>query len=159
MREHNHKYRSHEDRRYANALMGKNAMGADEAQAFDAAVEIIQRLPAFVCERRLALEAMEVLAAAKHRTESRRRSDRRTDGKRRKLVGAKLPIEVAEEIQLLADLQGVSVYRFVVDALDAARRKARKKYGGDPETVLQVRPRSACVVMALPCRQNSYAIE
>lgn len=153
------KYRSHAERRKNNVLAGKHSMSADEAQAFEAAVEIIKRLPSFVCERRLALEAMEVLAAAKYRADSRRRSDKRTDGKRRKLVGAKLPIEVAEEIQLLADLQGVSVYRFVVDALDAARRKARKKYGGDPETVLQVRPRSACVAMALPCRQNCYSIE
>ncbi len=141
------------------AERGRVAMSADERRAYQAAVEAIEKLPSFVCERRIALEALEGMAAAKGRAEDRRRSDRRTDGKRRKLVGAKLPIEVAEEIQLLADLQGVSVYRFVVDALDAARRKARKKYGGDPEAVLQARPRSACVAMALPCRQNCYAIE
>ena len=153
------KYRSHLERRRGNALMGRHAMSADETVAFDAVVEILKRLPEFVCERRLALEAMEVLAAAKHRTESRRRSDKRTDRKRRKLVGAKLPIEDAEEIELLAQLQGVSVYRFVVDALTAAREKARAKYG-DRNPVEVVRRRGMpCHAIALPCRQNCYSME
>lgn len=153
------KSRSHAERLRDNALMGQHIMSADELRAYDAAVEIIKRLPTFVCERRLALEAMEILAAAKYRTDSRKRSDKQTDRKRRKLIGAKLPIEVAEEIQLLADLQGVSVYRFVVDALDAARRKARKKYGDRDAAEVVRQHRCACVAMALPCRQNSYAIE
>ncbi|MBE6957446.1 MAG: hypothetical protein E7450_08385 [Ruminococcaceae bacterium] len=153
------KYRSHAERRFNNALMGKHAMSADEAAAFEAAVEIIKRLPSFVCERRLALEALDCLAAAKYRTNSRRRSDKRTDGQRRKLVGARLRVEDAEEIELLARLQGVSVYRFVVNALDAARRKARKKYGGDPEEVIRRPIGGACVCMALPSRQNCYSIE
>lgn len=151
--------RSHAERRRGNAVMGRRRMTADEQQAFDAAVKIIERLPSFVCERRLALEAMEVLAASKQRAYARHCSDRQTDRKRRKLIGAKLPIEVAEEIELLAELQGISVYRFVVDALEAARKKVKAKYGhGDVVEVQQPR-RRPCVAMALPCRQNCYSIE
>ena len=153
------KYRSHAERRKNNVIMGKYAMPADEAVAFNAVVETIKRLPSFVCERRLALEAMEVLAAAKHRTDSRRRSDRRTDGKRRKLVGAKLRIEDAEEIELLAQLQGVSVYRFVVDALGAAVKKAKAKYGNAPVIERPARRVPPCHCIALPYRQNAYSIE
>ena len=148
------KYRSHAERMRDNALMGQHIMSADELRAYDAAVEIIKRLPAFVCERRLALEAMEVLAAAKYRTDSRKRSDRRTDGKRRKLVGAKLRMEDAAEVEMWAQVQGVSVYRFVVDALAAACRKARTKYGGRDAAEIVRQHRCACVAMALPCRQN-----
>lgn len=154
MRVREHKHRNHEERRYANALMGKHIMSADELRAFNAAVEIIQRLPSFVCERRLALEAMEVLAASKQRAYARRCSDRQTDRKRRKLVGAKLPMEDAAEVEMWAQVQGVSVYRFVVDALAAACRKARKKYGDRDAAEVVRRRQCACVAMALPCRQN-----
>ena len=153
------KYRSRAERLQGNALMGQHIMSADELRAYDAVVEIIQRLPSFVCERRLALEAMEVLAAAKCRTDSRRRSDRQTDRKRRKLVGAKLRMEDAAEVEMWAQVQGVSVYRFVVDALAAAVRKARKKYGGEPGEVVKPRRGMPCHAIALPCRQNCYSIE
>ena len=153
------KHRSHAQRRRDNAAAGRRDMSADEERAFETALEIIKRLPEFVCERRLALDAMEVLAAAKYRTESRRRSDKRTDGQRRKLVGARLRMEDAAEVEMWARVQGVSVYRFVVDALAAACRRARKKYG-DRDAVEVVRQRGRpCVCLALPSRQNSYAIE
>lgn len=134
-------------------------MSADERRAYQTAVEAIEKLPSFVCERRIALEALEGMAAAKGRAEDRRRSDRQTDLQRRKLIGAKLRLEDAAEVEMMARLQGVSTYRFVVDALAAACRKAGAKYGQNQIAAAMANRGRPCVVMALPYRQNSYAIE
>ena len=60
------------------------------------------------------------LLAARGRTVKRQGSDRRTDTARRVLVGARVSRDKAEMYREAAARQGVSLYRFVVDALDAA---------------------------------------
>ena len=60
---------------------------------------------------------LEGLALAMERSGRRKKSDRRTDGGRRKLVGARLPIKEAERCAECARMEGVSLYRFVVRAL------------------------------------------
>lgn len=57
---------------------------------------------------------------ARGRAEGKRVSDRRTDGRRRVLVGARVRRELAERVKAAAEKRGISVYRFVVDILEAA---------------------------------------
>ena len=60
---------------------------------------------------------LEHLALAMERSGRRKKSDRRTDAGRRKLVGARQPLEEAQRCAKCAELEGVSLYRFVVRAL------------------------------------------
>lgn len=77
-----------------------------------------------------ALEAASDIILAHARTENRRESDRRTDTRRRVLVGARVPREAAEKYRAAAERAGVSLYRWVADALEAAadRQKEREAY-------------------------------
>ena len=58
------------------------------------------------------------LAAARRRTSQRANSDARTDHARRLLVGARLPRQTAERYRECAAGQGLSLYRFVCQALE-----------------------------------------
>lgn len=82
-------------------------------------------------ERRSALLAVKVygetavdilvpLLNAGKRTRMRRRSDKQTDGRRRVLVGARVPREFAQACRKEANERGVSLYAWVVMALREA---------------------------------------
>jgi len=82
-----------------------------------AALKCLGRLKGPVCEME---ERLADISLAIQRTRKRRASDARTDGARRKLVGARLPLEDAERCRKCAELEGVSLYRFVVRAMQVA---------------------------------------
>ena len=71
-------------------------------------------------------EALDNFALAAMRADLKRASDRRTDAQRRKLVGARMPREMAQRCKACADALGVSLYRFSMDALEEACRKAER---------------------------------
>lgn len=98
-------------------------LSADEEIAMVAALKCLGRLKGPVCEME---ERLADISLAIQRTRKRRESDARTDGARRKLVGARLPLADAERCTACAALEGVSLYRFVVRALAAACEAAEK---------------------------------
>ena len=61
---------------------------------------------------------LERLAAARRRTQQRADSDAVTDLGRRLLVGARVPRELAERYRECATEHGLSLYRFVCNALE-----------------------------------------
>ena len=61
---------------------------------------------------------LERLAAARRRTAQRADSDTVTDLSRRLLVGARLPRALAERYRACAHANGLSLYRFVCNALE-----------------------------------------
>ena len=61
---------------------------------------------------------LERLAAARRRTAQRADSDAETDRSRRILVGARLPRILADKYRECAASQGISLYRFVCNALE-----------------------------------------
>ena len=58
------------------------------------------------------------LAAARRRASGKAKSDARTDHARRLLVGARLPRQTAERYRSCARERGLSLYRFVCQALE-----------------------------------------
>ena len=58
------------------------------------------------------------LALARRRAQQRADSDRRTDAKRRELVGAHVPNSLAARVKSCAKARGVSMYRFLVDGIE-----------------------------------------
>ena len=69
------------------------------------------------------LACLERLAAARRRTQLRQDSDRMTDPARRILVGARLPRPLAEQYRACAAGHGLSLYRFVCNALEREYRR------------------------------------
>lgn len=67
-----------------------------------------------------AADQLELLLEYFGRVESKRESDRRTDARRRRTVGARVPVALYERVSACAQERGVSLYRFVVDALERA---------------------------------------
>ena len=61
---------------------------------------------------------LERLAAARRRTQQRADSDAETDFGRRLLVGARVPRPLAEKYRACAAANGLSLYRFVCNALE-----------------------------------------
>lgn len=57
-------------------------------------------------------------AKAARRGERKRTLNAASDGRRRTLVGARLPVEVAEEYRRTAAARGQSLYRWVSEALE-----------------------------------------
>ena len=98
-------------------------MSADERRAMVAALEALRGLRGNV---RHMEECIADIGFAVQRTKKRRESDARTDAKRRKLVGARLPLDEAARCARCAALEDVSLYRFVVRALGAACESAEK---------------------------------
>lgn len=105
------------------ARRGVARMCADERTAFLAALDAACALSS-PKERERMLDLVERVAAAVGRVDQRRTSNARTEGQRRKLVGARLRIEDAERCARCAGLLGVSMYRFAVDAFTAACERA-----------------------------------
>lgn len=63
-------------------------------------------------------ELIETLIIAGSRAVGKRLSDRRTDKNRRTLVGARVPRDLADQCKAEAERRGMSVYRWVVWALE-----------------------------------------
>ena len=66
------------------------------------------------------------LAVARRRASGKAESDARTDHARRILVGARLPRETAERYRSCAAAKGLSLYRFVCNALEREYRRLTK---------------------------------
>ena len=110
------------------AVLSVGRMSAEEKRAMVAALECLKRLKGPVRQME---ECLCDIGIAMQRTQLRRESDARTDKARRKTVGARLPMEEAQRCAACAELEGVSLYRFVVRALgaacDAAERAAAQR--------------------------------
>lgn len=107
---------------------GITAMGADERAALHKALEAAVHLQSPV-ERAELVGLITDIGAAKGRAMARRESDRRTDRQRRRLVGARVPKLEAERCRRCAELEGVSLYRFMVEAIEAACVRAEAGAG------------------------------
>lgn len=92
-------------------------MSADEKRALIAALECLKELRGPV---RKMEECLCDIGIAMQRTQRRRESDAATDAARRMTVGARVRVEDAARYQECAEYMGVSLYRFVVDALEMA---------------------------------------
>ena len=111
------------ERKLRRAVLSVGCMSADEKRAMVAALKCLRDLKGPVRQME---ECLADIGLAMQRTKKRRASDARTDAKRRKLVGARLPLEDAARCAACAALEGVSLYRFVVCALAAACEAAEK---------------------------------
>lgn len=68
-------------------------------------------------------ELVTALVLARRRTGQRRDSDRETDADRRILVGARLPRATGEQLRKCAQDHGMSLYRFVCQAMEREYRR------------------------------------
>ena len=109
-------------RKLARFEAGAQAMGAYGRAALRRAMQAVK-------EDKQLLNLVTDIAAAVGRSMQRRKSDAQTDARRRKLVGARLPIAQAARCKGCADLLGVSLYRFASDALNRACRLTEAQYG------------------------------
>lgn len=92
---------------------GMEALSSDERKAVREAMEAVM-----TCQRRdKLLKAIGRIPAARLRTIAKRRSDAATDARRRRLVGARVPVELAERYRDEAEKRGCSLYRLVSDTL------------------------------------------
>lgn len=94
-------------------------------------------------ERSIMAEAIEKIARAGDLEGRKRLSNRRTEPFRRKLVGAHVPLELADRVKECADNLGLSVYRFVRNCLEEACQQVQ---GPSPDQPLG--PRSASSLSA-----------
>lgn len=101
-------------RRIADTI---KALPADERAAAMRSIRYIQRRKSITQAK--AVDCVVDIIGARARAEARRKSDRKTDAKRRVLVGARVDRELAERCRAAAEAQGVSLYRWVTDALNA----------------------------------------
>jgi len=111
------------NRKLSRAVLSVGCMSADEKRAMVAALKALRGMKGNV---RHMEECLADIGIAMQRTQMRRESDARTDGARRKLVGVRLPLDEAARCKKCAELEGVSLYRFVVRALGAACENAEK---------------------------------
>ena len=113
---------------------GIAAMSADEREALHNALAAAVALENPV-ERSDLVDYITDIGAAKGRTLARRDSDGRTGFRRRSLVGARIARSQVERCQQCAQAEGKSLYRFVVDALEAACVRTEQTFdraGGQP---------------------------
>lgn len=93
-------------------------VGANEREAIAEAVKIAGKLKKK--DRVKMLLALERVARAAAIAARKRQTNARYEGRRRRLVGAQVPVELADRVREYAEKQGVSVYRFVMDTMAAA---------------------------------------
>ncbi|MBM6925783.1 hypothetical protein [Pseudoflavonifractor phocaeensis] len=89
-----------------------------EREAMAQALEAARSLPE--PERARIMEALEKVAQAGARAARRRHTNADYEGRRRRLVGAQMPIGMADRVRRCAQAQGLSVYAFVMEAVEAA---------------------------------------
>ena len=66
------------------------------------------------------LQAITAVVAVRRREQMQKESNRRTERARRHLIGAPVPLELYERCVEAAEGEAISLYRFVVNALEAA---------------------------------------
>lgn len=115
------------ERKLKRAVLSVGCMSADEKRAMVAALECLRDLKGPV--RRME-ECLADIGLAMQRTHRRRESDARTDAARRVSVGARVRFEDAERYKRCAGFLGVSMYRFVVDALEMACERVERAMRG-----------------------------
>lgn len=71
-------------------------------------------------EQQGVLQAITAVVAVRRREQMQRESNRKTERARRHLIGAHVPLELYERCAEAAEEEGISLYRFVVNALEAA---------------------------------------
>ena len=111
---------------------GTQLMSAPERKAMYKALEAAIDLQD-AHERDELFNAIVQIGEAANRAARKRESDSRTDVLRRRLVGARLPLEQVQRCKICAKLLGISTYRFVADALEEACQRVengRPKPGG-----------------------------
>lgn len=105
------------ERKLGRFRVGVDHMSASERAAMEAALKAATALESRQDRRRM-VSVISDIGAARGRAEQKRESDARTDARRRKLIGARLPRAQAERCKRCADAQGLSLYRFVCNALE-----------------------------------------
>lgn len=120
------------ERKLKRAMLSVGRMSADEKRALLAALECLREMRGPV---RKMEECLADIGIAMQRTIRRRESDAVTDKARRKTVGARLPLAEAERCARCAAFLEVSMYRFVVDALENACERVERLMGENPESV------------------------
>ncbi len=107
------------ERKMERFRAGTEKMGAAERAALKAAMEAASAITMRWDRERMS-DAVTEIGAAAGRDVRKAASDKRTDNARRKLVGARLPLADVERCRSCANAQGVSLYRFVAEALERA---------------------------------------
>lgn len=95
-------------------LTARDKLPAPERRAADHAIALIQRRRP---STNTALSAIGMVIRASARGHGKHPQDRANDAARRVLVGARIPRETAEIYRADADRLGISLYRWVCDAL------------------------------------------
>lgn len=113
-----------EQRRLARFREGLDAMGAPERDALKAAMEHARARKDWT-----GFALVTDIAAAAGRSARQRESNGRTEKRRRKLVGARLPLDQAARCASCAALLGQSRYRFASDALARSCRMVEAQHG------------------------------
>lgn len=96
-------------KKVTNFRRGYADLSADERRAVDRALDEAEDAGPIVD-----------IVLARARSLRRSCSDKRTDRRRRELVGAHVPRALAARVRATAAERGVSMYRFMVDTLTAA---------------------------------------
>lgn len=113
-----------EEQRLARFREGLDAMGAPERDALKAAMEHAKARKDWA-----GFTLVTNIAAAAGRSARQKESNARTEKRRRKLVGARLPLDQAARCASCAALLGLSRYRFASDALLRACRMVEAQHG------------------------------
>lgn len=79
-------------------------------------------------ERQALLHAITGIVAARRREQLQRESNRRTERARRHLIGAHVPLALYERCTQAAEDEGVSMYRWVMSALECACDRAEAQH-------------------------------
>lgn len=87
-----------------------------------------------------AVEAAGDIIRAAARGHGKRASDKETDRRRRVLVGARVPRERATRYQEAAAVQGLSLYAWVMAALERAAQDAEEQRDGTQDVVAEREP-------------------
>ena len=106
-------------------FQGMKVMSPQEQEALRNALKSIRLLPPSCQE--IMLDRITEIAQARGRAERKRKSDRATDFRRRILVGARVPRALKEQCRAQAQARGISLYRFVLDALEQACHNGKGK--------------------------------
>ena len=119
-------------RKLGRAVLSVGRMSADEKRALIAALECLRDLKGPV--RRME-ECLADIGLAMQRTHKRRESDAATDKVRRVTVGARVRVKDAQRYRECAQYMGVSMYRFIVDALEMACVRVGQQMAKEQETI------------------------
>lgn len=120
------------ERKLTRAVLSVGHMSADEKRAMIAALKCLREMQGPV---RKMEECLADIGIAMQRTHRRRASDAVTDAARRVTVGARVRVEDARRYRECAALLGVSMYRFLIDALENACERVTRETEENLESV------------------------